>query len=805
MISRISFTGPGGVEKVVKVLKELAEKLNTAVTEEDIEEILSSYYTKEEVQTILSEYVTDTQIQAYYTKEQVDLIVSALGKNSYRVAWDGSTQPVVANIPAGVTVTYNNTNYTGTLSASNNTINSIYLVGQDMYVTSKDGDIYSWVFAGTTELELNDYATKTEVSQLRQKVDGIPSGIDLREYGESKYNLASLSGTNTRVTPGVITFIPGTYGVSVSIGNAVTYKVYVQIKDTSGTTKKTFTINEGNTSKSEDWELSEGFTGYVNIYTASWASVTDFEIDFGYSGRDTILSNKKEIEKLDGSLNKRYITREENLYILGKYEKLFPSLQEMYTVVGGLTFKKGGVSVSAKMDSSVEYIVYISVYDENDDRKIVISIPAGSTSAVGELETEEDFKGYVQIYTSSYTSVSNLKITLEESGQPSVIKNASDIVILQKEITRNPRLGTTELGRMYHHLNVESSNPIIPSQSLIDIAYAKALGFKVIEGNLQKCSDGVFLIKHGTDDNLGAGLVFREGSQLSASTPFGSVSSTDIRNDVTYKARWERAAGGHIPTLDEFCAECSRLDMIPYLRGIDAGGLDIARKYLPDERMIIEGVQRGNFKGMMTIYGPSSSVENTVEMAKTYGAPFFFGWSQIASATDEAVSSLITEMHKNGFLVAGAYINTSRYQHLLGLGLDFLASTGDLRVPPFDYGKDLNITGCGDSQLLLTGSVYDSTTKTIQMEQGDTVSLSSSLIGNNISKLCVRIVFEGTVDIRMDSNSQSFTDLVSNGENEIVFATALQTAGSNFFTITAKDTTVIKYIEAHGTVVYKIN
>lgn len=170
LISRISFTGPGGIEKIVKILKELVEKLNTVVTEGEIEEVLSSYYTKEEVQTILNGYVTDTQIKAYYTKEQVDLIISALGKNSYRVAWDGSTQPTVANIPAGVVVTYNNTDYIGTLSASANTINSIYLVGQDMYVTSKDGNIYSWVFAGTTELELKDYATKEEVTQLEQKV-----------------------------------------------------------------------------------------------------------------------------------------------------------------------------------------------------------------------------------------------------------------------------------------------------------------------------------------------------------------------------------------------------------------------------------------------------------------------------------------------------------------------------------------------------------------------------------------------------------------------------------------------------------
>lgn len=50
------------------------------------------------------------------------------GGISFIIAWNGSSTPVVANIPAGVTVVYNNTNYTGTLSPASAQAGAFYLV-----------------------------------------------------------------------------------------------------------------------------------------------------------------------------------------------------------------------------------------------------------------------------------------------------------------------------------------------------------------------------------------------------------------------------------------------------------------------------------------------------------------------------------------------------------------------------------------------------------------------------------------------------------------------------------------------------
>lgn len=104
--------------------------------------------------------------------------VEAIDIGAYVVAWDGNSEPVVANIPAGVSVTYNTTTYTGTLAASASTIQKIYLVATgttdnyDRYITVGDST-YSWVNIGTTEITLTDYATKADLSQLEHEVNGI--------------------------------------------------------------------------------------------------------------------------------------------------------------------------------------------------------------------------------------------------------------------------------------------------------------------------------------------------------------------------------------------------------------------------------------------------------------------------------------------------------------------------------------------------------------------------------------------------------------------------------------------------------
>ena len=163
--------------------QEIDTTLEGYPTKQDQETALGDYYTKDEMDAALGDRYTkdetDTKLADYYKKtetydkDEVDSIVAALSRQEYIVAWDGLAAPDVSAIPAGVTVTYSGTTYTGTLAASASTVNKIYMVwngtAYDMYGTSQDGG-YSWVPMGTTTVDLSQYATKAEVSQLEAEL-----------------------------------------------------------------------------------------------------------------------------------------------------------------------------------------------------------------------------------------------------------------------------------------------------------------------------------------------------------------------------------------------------------------------------------------------------------------------------------------------------------------------------------------------------------------------------------------------------------------------------------------------------------
>lgn len=85
------------------------------------------------------------------------------GGVTYEIAWKGDATPVVANIPAGVVVTYNGTDYTGTLAASATTKGKFYLVNSgsetndiyDEYVVVTEGSAYSWEKLGSSSIDLS--------------------------------------------------------------------------------------------------------------------------------------------------------------------------------------------------------------------------------------------------------------------------------------------------------------------------------------------------------------------------------------------------------------------------------------------------------------------------------------------------------------------------------------------------------------------------------------------------------------------------------------------------------------------------
>jgi len=123
-------------------------------------------------------FIADREI-----RDVVDTLSQTVaGGVSYNVAWDGTSEPTVGNIPAGVTVTYEGTTYTGTMEANNATPGAFYLIKS---ATQADGkDVYdeyvpvgpqgskTWEKIGDTQIDLSNVVTNVSLTKQTDTVIG---------------------------------------------------------------------------------------------------------------------------------------------------------------------------------------------------------------------------------------------------------------------------------------------------------------------------------------------------------------------------------------------------------------------------------------------------------------------------------------------------------------------------------------------------------------------------------------------------------------------------------------------------------
>lgn len=147
-----------------------------------------------DVNTPVIERITLPSGNTYYIADrEIRDVVDALSQTvaggvSFIIAWDGTSTPSAAQIPAGVIVTYNDTSYTGTLSAETTgsgahaQAGAFYLVKSATSAGNKDVyDEYvpvgaegskTWEKIGDTIVDLSDVVTGVSLSKQTDTVIG---------------------------------------------------------------------------------------------------------------------------------------------------------------------------------------------------------------------------------------------------------------------------------------------------------------------------------------------------------------------------------------------------------------------------------------------------------------------------------------------------------------------------------------------------------------------------------------------------------------------------------------------------------
>ncbi|MBQ1758048.1 MAG: hypothetical protein IIZ94_00060 [Prevotella sp.] len=355
----------------------------------------------------------------------------------------------------------------------------------------------------------------------------------------------------------------------------------------------------------------------------------------------------------------------------------------------------------------------------------------------------------------------------------------------------------------YHHLNQEQEmiKQTIPAQSLLDVTFAKRLGANLIEASIHECSDGVYVVKHGNAGKLGQGLAFADGSGYSSDTLFSAISSTDLRQYVTYDCNRAKY-NVHIPTWDEFLAKCKQEAMSVKFAYVDAATLATARKYLTDEEIFITANSRpAGFRGTIEkVFNPSSlTISQCIAACDLIGAPVQV--TILAGAIDNMSDSdfiaLATAVHNAGYTIGIVYTNLANTIKYLGLGADGICSSFK-QINLFDEGNSLNISELSDEHIdLSVGATYDSATDTITMPSGGKLTIDA-VDPYVVGKYCVHIRFAGEISINHGGINNLYANLAnysSYGNEMISYAEAINPFSlddlTNWLEITATANTTI--------------
>lgn len=379
----------------------------------------------------------------------------------------------------------------------------------------------------------------------------------------------------------------------------------------------------------------------------------------------------------------------------------------------------------------------------------------------------------------AYTTIGSLKIkyslsegTKEEDVLPSPVSLGAGET-LQANVNR-PDYGNMSMEEriarapLFHHINVEkdAEDTYVPSQSTIDVRYAKALGFNTIEGNIHRTKDGKFVVKHGQQGTLGKGLKYRDDAPSRdgdiASKRFEEVTSQWLRDNVVYDSRIAEYCVP-IPTLEEFAMECRENDIAMVAQVTEDGVLPIVKSILPENMIIAYDLKnRSDFSGLVLCWKGGLTVSEILAECRRYGTPCCYSWSQFTSydLDESLVRSVADAMHSEGYILGTAYASPLKLLAAQRLGFDWIAS-------------------CNASvNFFRTGNLYNvSSLDQLQESQG-TYTLYDANCKDKFVKVDIRIRYRGKLSITIGkserNNACGVISLESDGSRDVEMAIVSQ-------------------------------
>ena len=308
----------------------------------------------------------------------------------------------------------------------------------------------------------------------------------------------------------------------------------------------------------------------------------------------------------------------------------------------------------------------------------------------------------------------------------------------------------------YDHLfsTRTGANCTIPMQSLFHVRLSKKMGFDVIEGNVNKTSDGKYFVHHlAAGDKFGNFFHHVDGVTDISDIVCTTVTWDWIEQNVRYNSQIVKYQTAPC-TLEEFLGECRQQELMPMLEIIDLNVVAIADKIMGKGNYIAYGGTRSlTPNAIMYQWQNLGSKQEILDYCDQFGTPMIYGMAVPSRFTEEELIDIIHSLHEKGYQIGVSYVNEHAYEYFYK-GVDVEGSqmymnriiSGNL----YNFESIFNYDDFTYTNATLTNGIL-------------TYSADGTLapnVVNTVYQVCAidfEIVFEGTINVPAIGEATAFT------------------------------------------------
>ena len=364
-----------------------------------------------------------------------------------------------------------------------------------------------------------------------------------------------------------------------------------------------------------------------------------------------------------------------------------------------------------------------------------------------------------------------------------------DIIDLQTKLKLSNSLNQPfKYKKRYDHLfsTRTGANITIPMQSLFHVRLSKKFGFDVIEGNVNKTSDGKYFVHHmAADDKFGNFFHHVDGVTDISNIVCTTVTWDWIVQNVRYNSTIEKYRTAPC-SLEEFLGECRQQELMPMLEIIDLNVVAIADKILGKGNYIAYGGTRAlTPNAIMYQWKNLETKQEILDYCEQFGTPMIYGMALPTRFTDEELQDIIDSLHEKGYQIGVSYVYEKASDYFYK-GVDVDGSQNYIN-------RILSGNLCNfDATFGFDDFVFTNATETDGILTYSSNGTFAPDIANTVYQFCaidLEIVFDGTINVPAIGEASAVT-ITSDGTKPNYFAIPIIN-GSPLLTISVDSGTKI--------------